>query len=41
MKRLVAIAVALMRARTIMLERERNTDWVKAELSGNSAGGAQ
>ena len=24
-----SIAVALMRARTIMLERERNTDWVK------------
>ena len=36
-----AIAVALARVRTIMLERERNTDWVKAELSGNSAGGAQ
>ena len=29
-----AIAVALARVRTIMLERERNTDWVKAELSG-------
>ena len=34
-----SIAIALYRARTIMLERERNTDWVKAELSGNSAGG--
>jgi ABC-type transport system involved in cytochrome c biogenesis permease subunit len=30
-----SIAVALMRARTIMLERERNTDWVKAELAGD------
>ena len=30
-----AIAVALMRVRTIMLERERNTDWVKAELAGD------
>ena len=29
-----AIAVALMRVRTIMLERERHTDWVKAELAG-------
>ena len=28
-------AVALMRARSIMLERERNTDWVKAELAGD------
>ena len=28
-----SIAVALMRARTIMLERERHTDWVKAELA--------
>ncbi len=27
-----AIAVALMRVRTIMLERERHTDWVRAEL---------
>ena len=31
-----AIAVALMRVRTIMLERERHTDWVKAELSGEA-----
>jgi heme exporter protein C len=29
-----SIAVALMRVRTIMLERERHTDWVKAELAG-------
>ena len=29
-----SIAVAFMRVRTIMLERERHTDWVKAELSG-------
>ena len=29
-----AIAVALMRVRTIILERERHTDWVRAELSG-------
>ena len=28
-----AIAVALMRVRTIMLERERHTDWVRAELA--------
>lgn len=28
-----AIAVALMRVRRIMLERERHTEWVKAELS--------
>ena len=34
-----SIAVALMRVRTIMLERERNTDWVKAELAGQVAGG--
>jgi heme exporter protein C len=31
-----AIAVAFMRVRTIMLERERNTDWVKAELEGGA-----
>ena len=31
-----SIAVALMRVRTIMLERERHTDWVKAELSGEA-----
>ena len=30
-----SIAVALMRVRTIMLERERNADWVKAELAGD------
>ena len=29
-----AIAVALMRVRVIMLERERHTDWVRAELVG-------
>ena len=28
-----AIAVALMRVRKIMLERERHTEWVKAELA--------
>jgi heme exporter protein C len=28
-----AIAVALMRVRTIILERERHTDWVRAELN--------
>ena len=28
-----AIAVALMRVRMIMLERERHTDWVRAELN--------
>ncbi len=28
-----AIAVALMRVRSIMLERERHTDWVRAELA--------
>ena len=28
-----AIAVALMRVRTIMLERERHTDWVRTELA--------
>ena len=27
-----AIAVALMRVRTIILERERHTEWVRAEL---------
>ncbi len=32
-----AIAVALARVRTIMLERERNADWVKRELSGENA----
>ena len=36
-----SIAVALMRARTIMLERERNTDWVKAVLAENSEGAAK
>jgi heme exporter protein C len=36
-----SIAVALMRVRTIMLERERHTDWVKAELGTNSAGAAK
>ncbi|RDE51320.1 MAG: heme ABC transporter permease [Candidatus Accumulibacter meliphilus] len=30
-----SIAIALMRVRTIMLERERHTDWVRALLSGN------
>ena len=29
-----AIAVALMRVRMIMLERERHTDWVRVELAG-------
>ena len=29
-----AIAVALMRVRMIMLERERHTDWVRDELAG-------
>ena len=33
-----SIAIALMRARTIMLERERHTDWAKAELLGSAAG---
>jgi heme exporter protein C len=28
-----AIAVALMRVRLIILERERHTDWVRAELN--------
>lgn len=28
-----SIAVALARVRTLMLERERNTDWVRAELT--------
>ena len=32
-----SIAVAFARVRTIMLERERHTDWVKAELSGEQA----
>src|SRR5574343_127443 len=36
-----SIAVALMRVRTIMLERERHTDWVKAELGANSSGAAK
>jgi len=31
------IAVALMRARSIMLERERHTEWVRALLGGKSA----
>jgi heme exporter protein C len=30
-----SIAIALMRVRTIMLERERHTDWVRAELAGD------
>ncbi|MER2515992.1 MAG: heme ABC transporter permease CcmC [Candidatus Accumulibacter phosphatis] len=30
-----SIAIALMRVRTIMLERERHTDWVRELLSGN------
>ena len=30
-----SIAVAFMRVRTIMLERERHTDWVKALLAGD------
>ena len=34
-----SIAVALMRVRTIMLERERHTDWVKAELANIAGGG--
>ena len=29
-----SIAMALARVRTIMLERERHTDWVKALLAG-------
>jgi len=33
-----SIAVALMRVRTILLERERHTDWVKAELLSQTAG---
>ncbi|MBK7357084.1 heme ABC transporter permease [Propionivibrio sp.] len=35
-----SIAVALMRVRSIMLERERHTDWVRAELAepGEHAG---
>ena len=33
-----SIAVAFMRVRTIMLERERHTDWVKAELAEKVAG---
>ena len=32
-----SIAVAFARVRTIMLERERHTDWVKAELNGEQA----
>ena len=31
-----SIAVALMRARTIMLERERHTDWAKNVLAGDT-----
>ena len=30
-----SIAVAFMRVRTIMLERERHTDWVKTQLAGD------
>ena len=30
-----SIAVALVRARSIMLERERHTDWAKALLTGD------
>jgi heme exporter protein C len=30
-----SIAVAFMRVRTIMLERERHTDWVKTLLAGD------
>ena len=33
-----AVAVACLRARTIMLERERHTDWAKAELARLAAG---
>ena len=33
-----SIAVAFMRVRTIMLERERHTDWVRAELANIGAG---
>ncbi len=36
-----SIAVAFMRVRTIMLERERHTDWVKAELAKAGNGGEQ
>jgi len=31
-----SIAIALARVRTIMLERERHTDWVRQELAGDS-----
>ena len=34
-----SIAIAFMRVRTIMLERERHTDWVKAELANIAGGG--
>ena len=34
-----AIAVTLMRVRKIMLERERHTEWVKAELDTTGQGG--
>ena len=30
-----AIAVSLIRARSIMLERERHTEWVKTLLTGD------
>jgi len=30
-----AIAVSLVRARSIMLERERHTEWVKTLLTGD------
>jgi heme exporter protein C len=33
-----SIAIALMRARTIILERECHTDWARAELLGKSEG---
>jgi len=34
-----SIAIAFMRVRTIMLERERHTDWVRAELADKNPGG--
>ena len=34
-----SIAMALMRVRTLILERERHTDWVKAELCAQAVGG--
>jgi heme exporter protein C len=36
-----SIAVALYRARCIMLERERGTEWVKEVLAAEGTGAAQ